>query len=358
MDRVELRDRLQLVEPALSSRDLIPVFSCFLFDGERAVACNDVVAIAAKCPFPLVGGVLGRPLLDWLSASRAKKIEVLEEAVEEGKPKEVVFKGGHSKLKLGVTPKDDFLFKLPKKKGDSLPGDPKLVEAINRAAVCMGKDPAQPWSLGVAMRLGKDGVTLWTCDNFTASKAHVSMKVPKELSSREFTLSPKFVELFVAIGKKSSLVGLDFGDGWVEAWFKGEVRLWGKTLPASSIQRFEDVFSAISKQKKFKTIPIPKGFANSLSRTLVVLQAAADKHAEIRFVEGKIKLSATSPIGEVKDSIPIPSGHPEVSERVLPDMVLRCIEEAEGFALLKDSCFLLEGKAFQYAVSIVRAESE
>ncbi len=44
MKRKDLLEDLKTAEPALSTRDLIPVFTNFLFSGRTVLAYNDVVA--------------------------------------------------------------------------------------------------------------------------------------------------------------------------------------------------------------------------------------------------------------------------------------------------------------------------
>ena len=59
MKRRQLADILRRVEPALSKKDYIPIFTCFCFDGETVTAHDGTLTMQAPCPWDVKGGVDG-----------------------------------------------------------------------------------------------------------------------------------------------------------------------------------------------------------------------------------------------------------------------------------------------------------
>ena len=354
MRRKDFYEALKLAQPALATKDLIPVFSCYFFDGKTVTACNDAVAVNTPCDLPLAGGVLGKVLFDWLGASKAKTVQGSVRA----KTKDALFKAGRSKLVLGVTPSSDFNFSFPKKRGIKLVIPKGFIEAVKRSGQFMGRDPSHPWCLGVALRLEKAKLTFWTCDNFTASRSRVGVvDLPKKAEGLEVALSPQFVDLVNALARKLKLTSFELSSDWVEAQFSGGTRVWSKLLKTTATEQFKKVFSDITKKKKAESIPVPGGFEDSLERVSVVLSSAVDKHAELSVENGKLNLLAHSPIGEVKESLSVEQ-HPDFKEVFLPEMLLRGVADAKTLSMIPGSCILLQAKNFVYAVSIVRQDSE
>lgn len=351
MKRVELVAALKRVEPALATHELIPVFTCFRFDGKTVVAYDDVVGLRVACAFPFQGGVAGRVLVDFLSAARGKDLSVTTTKAGENDGDHSTnfeLKVGRAKLKVPVVPLEDFLFKFPATKGaDEVEVDEEFVAALERASSSMGKDPVHPWRFGVTVRFQNDSVLFYSTDNVSAGK--VVMPYKGLGGVRSTILPPRFVELLVKSMADDTVDHLYLGKGWAQADFRSGMRLMSRTVDQVEVKAYEKLFSSVDDAAK--DIEVPNGFENALNRALVVLGHLKDEEkAMIMTVkEGKLRLNALSAIGEVNDLLRVP-GHPDVTITASPEQLKKALPYVNHFRIF-NGCVRFRAPTFTHLVA-------
>jgi DNA polymerase III sliding clamp (beta) subunit (PCNA family) len=352
MNRTELLNTLKQVEPALATKDFIPVYACLCFTGKTVFAYDDVVALEAPLDGKTVGGVRGRLLLDWLGASRARELEVTQE--KEG---ELLIKAGRAKLTAPLCGVDDFVFEWPKEdKADvsTLELKPEVRSALQKASVSMGSDPSHAWRCGVTMEVLADALVFYSSDNKTASKVSCKFSSPKKAVGKKVLLPPRFCELLINIGAGDKPEKLMFTSEWVETIFKSGVRLFSRCMDAVKLKTYEKIFTqTIDAENAPKMVAIPKGFEQALERALVVARFAEDPHTELTVKDGKMVMKTKSPAGDVRDSCDV-GNHPDATERLAAEFIQRALPYADKFCIVPGkSCFALRGSGFKHLISVV-----
>lgn len=350
MKRTDLMNTLKRAEHALGSKDLVPVFQCFLFDGKHALAYNDVVAISVPCPFEIKGGLNGRLLLDWLAACRSNDVAVVP------KKDEIQLKGGRSKLNLPLVDSEDFIFEFPKERGHKLTMSEDVVSMIEAVAISMGTDANNPWRLGITVDFKNGKATFYSSDNISASRGNLAVKIGKPLNGKAVILPPRFVELLLSFQKKDAAKTLIFGNGWIEASFESGLRLWSKMISEIEPDTFRELFAAQLGKKSPAAITIPRGLDSCLDRVRVMLTHAKLDNVAATVKKGTLKLFADSQLGQVEDMIRI-KDHPDVEEKISPTHIARALPHCGKILILADKCVYLSGGAedeFEYIVALVR----
>lgn len=345
MNRTELLGILKECEPALATNDLVPVLQNFLFDGKNVLAHDGIVMLSKPTDFLPGLGANGKLLLQWLAASRSLMIEA-----DTGED-EVTLKAGRSKLRLPIITSDDFSFEMPKKKARAeFSLDGKLLKALRAVAVCMGSDPAHPWRLGITSIFGKGSVTFFSTDNIAASRAKVKMKGTEAIPPA--VLPYRFVELLLSLVRAKGDCTLRIGSDWVEGRFSDGLRLWTKTHGEAEPRNYESTFEMVEDSLPKKLVEIPKGFRDCIGRMLVVLAHGQDKYAKALVAKGKLRLTAESAAGEIRDLIKL-TGHENSRLSFYPDRVKACLSYASKMALVEESCVYLGGDTADFVISAV-----
>lgn len=334
------------VQGALSGRELVPILSCFCFDGKTVTAYDDTVALRFPIETAFKGGLRGRLILDFLGASRAKEVEV----TEDGENK-VLLKAGRSKLEMPLLPESDFLFSPPDtKKGQELIIEPVFITALTQAAISLGLDPTHVWRLGITAHFEGSTVTLYSSDNKTATRVvcKLSKKGPEDLV---VLFPPPFVERFLDIKKTDKPTRIFVAKDWIEARFSSGLKLFSKAISGADTKQFQEVFSSVMKQAT-ALAEIPKGLDKCLQRAMAVIPYAKEPYTRLKVKEDRLSLFTESAAGDHKDSISVT--HPSVdAAMVAPDLIIRSLSLATHFQILDQAVVLKNGKAFTHLVTVV-----
>jgi DNA polymerase III sliding clamp (beta) subunit (PCNA family) len=353
MERKEVLGVLKMVEPALSTKDLIAVFACLCFTEKTVTAYDDVVALQFPFNFGITGAIRGRVLIDFLSSCRAKELEL-----EEGDGS-VKVKAGRAKLDTPVLPEDDFLFKRPKmEKGDTLDIGEAFLTALGKAMISMGRDPSHPFRYGITVATISDpkpGLVFYSSDNKAATEVywHTKEGLKVELVT---VLPPRFCELLTEIGKTDKPTNITLTEEWVEAKFASGLRLFSRTVQGAELKTFGKVFGPLDDYKRL--VPIPKGLDRCLERACVVAKYSKEPFTSLTIKDDKlILLTKSEAAGNVRDSITIDT-HGPASEWVHPELLARALPLAESMGFVENSCILLKGKNFTHMVTVVEGAGD
>ena len=356
MQRTELQTALKRVEPALATKDILPVLQSFYFDGDGTVtAYDDLIAVSTPCEFEFGQGcVNGRMLLDWIAASRAKDVSVLEGSDED---EHVRFKAGRSVLKTSVLPADEYPFEWPDQSSKgvvTLPITDEFVTALSKAAISLGTDPGHAWRMGATVVVNSKGTTIYTSDNFSISRARTKGKSKKKIA---VNLAPRFVEMLLAFAKKEKPDTLYLSDdGWSEVTFESGTRLWSKTGLEVDDGQFRGAFAQTIDvdDEEIVTVPTPKGFDGCLDRALVALSQSSEKTTKASVLKtGKLRLETEAPGANVRDILAKFNEHPEVSVVFDPALVKRALPVTKRFGIVADVCVYLSEDGFDHVVTLV-----
>lgn len=340
--RTELATVLKQVAPALANRDLVPVFSCFCFDGQHVTAYDDMVAMRTKCKLPVKGGVPGAVLLGLLSATKVAKVDITTEGDT------FMLKAGRSKQKLAMLGPDAFLFDMPTKKRMAFDNTKPLLDAIAQCLPTMGTDPNTPDLVGITLSYKDGAATLYSTTRITGTRVSVKVKcVAAKATAMHTILSPRFSELLVSTSNRDGCKSLLFGGGCVTATFMSGLVLVSKCLVAQDTSIYVKAFEAAdSKTMAKRLLPIPKGVGRALERAAVLLATDKEAKTELRVEDGRLKLTTITPTGQVVDMYKVGGKYDEHGS-LRPDRLAGALTTADTFALHQNT-LCLHGSGYVY----------
>ena len=347
MQRKEIMGVLKKVSPALESKDMIPVFTCFCFDGANVTTYDGVVALTHPIDFGGVkGAVRGKLLLDFLSASRADDMSVEEQ------DSQVTVKAGRSKLDLPLLSEKDFLFSAPEQKGSKeISIEKPLLDAVGQALLSVGKDPGHSWRLGVTTVFTEDGCTLYSSDNRTATRVKLELKSsPKKLKT---ILPPKFCELLIELSRSDTPKKFILTEEWVSCAFKSGLQLFSRTIPNVELDTWKGLFEIV-KDAKEQLTAVPKGLLRCLERAAVVLPFSDHPvpHTRMTVKGEKLILETESKAGNVRDVLTVEGLEDGKSIRFVPESAMKGMSHATKFAML-DQALVFSAPGYTYMVTLV-----
>lgn len=324
MNRELLVSTLELVKPALSSKQLVPIFECFTFANGSVSAYNDTIAIVAPCEVEEACGLHGSTLLGILSNTSAEEV-TLEVGTE------AVLTAGKSVTKMPFEAEADFLFKEPTGKWRvKIPFTQSLYEAMELCLETVSNDETQPALHGITFI----GSSIFSCNGDTISRVRVSGSVSEHI------LAPTaFCEAVVKLWSSLKMTKgtLQFNGEWLFANL-GDWAVYGRVLEIENPIDFDALIKR-TVQDKVEVKPIPDGFAEALSRARVLADPESQK-TEIEITKGKMRLLTKTHMGEVRDSLPM-KGHPDIVANVNAAYIHKAISRCDTMAI-HDNCVVLE----------------
>lgn len=305
MNRLELLDKLDMVAPALSTRDTIPVLQCFWFTGTNVLAYNDQIAISTKLKTDFTGAILGKMLLDLLKANQAKELELIPET------NRLLIKAGSSRIRIDIMSEDSFrdMFEMPTlPREQSKTTDDNFFEAIQTCLRSVSDDIAMPDQLGITIIPTNDKLTLYSTNNITISKAE--LKVNDSFKHRT-VLSELFCKQMLALRKPSSFLLLSKDHALFSA---GDSILFGRLIESSKPVDFAKVIeSHVPSDFRKNLIPIPKKLEEILDSAIIVTElATVNRKATLISIKepGKMVFRSNADHGEVVTALKIDEAQP------------------------------------------------
>jgi len=307
MDRKELIDKLDMVSPALSSSDLIPVMKDFCFTGTELFGFNDQIAISVPCDVDIACSIPGKTLLGLLSSSRAKTIgfTLTDDGLE--------IKASRSTFKLAIHTPDQFLFKMPEPKGDKLPIKNRVsfIESIEDCMMSVGKDTSLAEKLGITLIPDGKDLLCFSTDGPTLS--HAVLHLNKKSSFKERVILPAlFCQQLVKLTKSSKDFSIEVHDDYA-LLIVGDVKLFTRLLVSEQRLNFQSVLNENYSAKAQKSlISIPTTLDLIIDRAAII---AGDEPTDITVEDEVMKFHTKSDLGKVDDTLKV-TDHPPVSVRL------------------------------------------
>lgn len=186
INRVDLLQCLQTVQPGLSPKDIVEQSSCFVFTGGQVLTFNDEVACRMKSPLgDFEGAVSAFPLITLLSKLPEDEIQI------EAGEGEMIVHG--KKRKSGITMEQEITLPIttadkPGSKWTELDSD--FVEAIKLCLECAGRDESK-FAL-TCIHIHPKWIE--SCDNFQMARFRLKTGVKEKCLIRRDAI--KYVALF------------------------------------------------------------------------------------------------------------------------------------------------------------------
>lgn len=338
MERKQFLDTLKLVEPALTTRELLPACSCFCFTGDTVYAFDDTVALIAPFESEMIGGVRGRPLLQWLDTITVKEIETAE---EDGAFR---VKAGRAKIELPILPEDDFVFELPNvEDAVVLDLDADALRCLKKAVVSMGTNSDHPWRLGLTICFEDlaEGVALvvYSSDNLTISKSFCyGVEEPEGFAP--FIMPPRFVEILLSscdIMAKVYIGGTDDeGTSYLAADLENGAELYARSAAEPDVRLFHGLFDRDADFRE-NSVVIPKSFPSMLARSEIMLQSSKSKFCTLKVRKNKVFVLTESSLGSNRDVVKLTSPHEDVMVMASPELMKRALPDTSYFFVVDES---------------------
>ncbi len=307
MNREALLKTVSLIRPALATQTFIPAYNHIAFDGDYAMAHNDIAAISVRCQFPEPCCVPGELLIRALGSFSADAVMLQRTSADQT----LLVVSGRSKLKVPTMPLKSFPFDfpMPESSGECIFLTSEIIDAISQCLVSAGNNPNHPSTMGVTLDIDEDDrAVLFATDNYTISR-HSTSKVI-QLPGKAPVILPTFfcnqlialTKAFPELAKQITLyimpgaLLVEFGD----EPGKPDAALFTKTIDDVEPLDFPKIIKKhvdISKLDKL-LMPIPDAFDSAFSRQLLVLGSELDKVTRVSYNDGTMKLRSSSQVGE------------------------------------------------------------
>ncbi len=325
MNRADLVKVLELVKPALDTKNLVPIFGCFTFTPGSVTAYNDTIAITGPCDLEETCAIHGNTLLGMLSNSSAHDVEF------ELDDNNVILTADKSVSKLPFEGEDAFIFEEPKGKWElKIPYTESFDAALKLCLETVSTDETQAALHGVYFEANR----LYSCNGDTITRVAV-----KEKANTRYLMPTAFGEavsrLWGSLGVTKGT--LHFNQEWMLAAFE-DWAVYGRVLVVDKPIDFEALIKRTVKTKT-PTQDVPEGFAEALSRARVIADPESAK-TEITVAKNRLKLLTKTHMGEIRDDLVL-KGHPDIVANVNAAYIHKALSRCDKIAF-HDDCVVLE----------------
>ena len=339
MNRIELLNKLKTIQPALSSGEMVPILSHFIFYGLSVLAYNDRIAMSMPCKTDFTGALPGSMLLGLLESSGVEEVMLAKDGSN------VVLSMAKARIKLGMLPIEDLgNFKMPKTNEKS--GIGKLKEIAAAMKGCMRsvtEEISSKGYTGITFIPDKDKLSIYSTNGTAMSFSFVELK--SGLTKRVI-LSSDFCKQMLALYKppekdEKETSSFEVHDDYV-LFKSGEAVLWGKLVEIEEPPNFESIMKIhFTTEHRKALIKIPTNLKNVLDRAIIVVN---DKKAtvSVSIKDGILTMRSESAQGVGTDVIP-KLDHPDMKVIVNPTMVRVGCDEFDHM-LITSRSFIMTGK--------------
>lgn len=322
----DLMERLNIVAPALSSVDLIPILTHLWFTGEHVLAYNDKIGISTPLKTEFAGAVPGKTMIDLLSVSRVKDVTLTEENDN------LVIKAAQSRFKLPLLPPKSFVFDMPSppKSDGKIAGSYKeiFLASIEHCMRSISTDTAAPEKLGLTVVVADRHIKFYSTTGQTLSYAGFDCKDAGK--GGRFTLPEQFCAVLLDQTKGD--------DPTYSIWVASDHALV-KTANATLFGRlvefdgeplnYERVLAANTKDMG-DMIELPKRMKLIADRACII--AGKEGATQVSCAKGVLRFLTESANGEVVDTLKT-DGHLDVSMRFVPRHIQKVCDDFDSFVV-------------------------
>lgn len=317
MNRAELVKTLELVQPALATNNMVPIFQCFTFNNGTVSAYDDAIAIIGPTECEEVCGIHGKTLLGLLSNSRAEEVTLSLDKTT------ATLKMGKSTSKLPYDPRENYIFEEPEpvRWPYKLDLSASFFEALELCLETVSKDTTQDALRGVTIENGE----MYSCDGDAVTRIELSAGVETRI-----LLPTAFCDAITKLWSALTMTHgqLRFDNEWVYADFQ-DWSVYGRLLEIKDPIDFENAIKQ-SIKKKIPTQLIPDGFDDALARAMVMTETQSQK-TTVTLEKNKMRLFTETHMGEISDTL-LFAGNREAEVSVNASHLQRAIKHCDKVA--------------------------
>jgi DNA polymerase III sliding clamp (beta) subunit (PCNA family) len=353
MNRELLLEKLDIVAPALSKTNLVPVLSHFWFTNGGLMAYNDLIAISTKLDTEFIGAVPGSTLMALLEKSKAKDVEFVtgkdgNKKLPEG---QLLVKAASSKFTLPYLEEEKtHIFEMPEEDlSVALPVDLEaFLDAIEICMISLKEDPAIPDSLGITLMFGPDYIDIYTTNDATITKATVSATA--YMYTQPIVLSGSFCRQMLSLAKKGGKKHLEIREDY-SLFECGDIILFGKLVQVQKPLDFAGaVDNAFPVEMEEHLVSIPSKLELILDRAIVIGDPKKPK-TQVTIKNNIVQFYTQSERGEVRDSMQLEEHvHPDVTVYIDPRLWKVGYGKFDSM-LLTEKCLVMSSPDSLYLVS-------
>lgn len=300
VEREELLQQLELLEPGLSKRDMIEQSNCFLFLNGKIATYNDEIMIAVDTDLKIEGAVQADAFLSLVRKLSDTTLEI------KATDNSLLVKGqGYRQAKIRLDQEVFFNFDEMEKPGEEdwkkLPDD--FSSAVNKVYHCAGKDSTQ-FSLTCVHFHPK---WIEAFDNYQVARHICKLPIKKSV------LVPASTVQHVTAMEVDKF-------GLTESWihFKNDS---GLILSCRTDRREYPDTSEILKSTGKKVI-FPKGLKTSIEIAEIFSSSNQDENVvEINLTKGSLLVRGDGAVGHYKEKHKIPYKGPDISFLIPPSLI-------------------------------------
>jgi DNA polymerase III sliding clamp (beta) subunit (PCNA family) len=333
VNRAELLQRLEAVEPGLSLKDIVEQSSSYIFENGRVMTFNEEVACSTSSPIPkeFTGAVRARPLKNLLA-------KLVEDDVDiEAEKGEFIITGKRRRAGIKMDEKvtlDLSIVEAPKKE-DWFPLADDFADAVGMVQECAGNDEDK----FITTCIHITPKWLEAFDNYQLSRYKVKMPI------KESTIVKK--------DNIKHLMTLDMTEvsetpKWLHFRNPAGLRFSCKRL----MEQFPDLTALLDQVKDTYPVTLPPGLADAADKAEVFSkEEKANNLVTVELRQGKIRITGTGSFGwyqEVKSCV----YEGKTLSFMVPPTLLKDIIKRHNDCEITRDWLLVRGGKFLYMTSV------
>jgi len=344
MQRSELVKALELVQPALAKKDYIPVFTHYVFDGERVTGYNDQIAISVDCTLELEGCLPGH-LLSLLKSTPENEVELSYDP--DGN---YVFTCGSSKFTLPCLPLEDAVYKRPKSGKKKLELEQNWLKGLGLCLISVDPSNFSPerycvnYFVASGQLYGTDGVTISHFDLETTSELEEICYLPEDFCKAVLSIARAF--------EKEGLILYLTRDGVVADF--GEAHVFCKYVGADKPLDFNAAIErALGGQESLESLPLTEEILAAFNRAQLLLSAETglSQGTIIKVAGAELYLKSVNNLGKVEDRITTDGDYNETNVKVSPKLLNRSAQVCSHICFAENCVVMHNNDNFHYYIA-------
>lgn len=341
-----LKGVLNIVKPAISSKDFIPIFSHFCFDDDLVTGYSEPIGIQVEFKSGITGGVKGDTLLTWLNG-----LPDTNNITFENKDNHIKFNSGRSKLELALIEKADFIFEKPSEEGTEIIINEEFINAIGKCSGSVVPDSDIPSMAGITVTYSNQNMFFHSTNGLAISEYVMEWDQPFET----FILPDQFCTVLRKLYKEGSVEGsvvATVSESSVVVTFnETNTVLWSKLLPnkAGALDFDEEINNALEGFDLQGTFEVTDNLIQTMHRILNVY-GTSTKESKLVQLESKgteLELSVSKENIQLQDEVTIDTKQAKIKALIDLEKLVSVLHPGCGMAMLP-KLVLVTSESFTY----------
>jgi hypothetical protein len=231
-----------------------------------------------------------------------------------------------------------------------------MLEAFSAVMVCVGRDTANPETMGVTFMQEDDQLSFFGTD--TDCIAGASTASPKGFKLGKPKIIPAvFIEQVIRSCTNGGFI--EFHDDCVVAGNEDDLLIYARLLFTDRPLNMHEHLAKAAEYSKKQKFKIPERLEQVLAQMDVLFSGTIDEPMTIQIKEGKMLMSgALHGKGSLKDYVEVPDNVPALSLRIVPRFIRRVLPLAKSMVCTEDHVRLSGKNGFSYIASVSRENND